>query len=587
MMSNGTKIGQYEIVSELGSGGMATVYKAFQRSLNRFVALKLLPDTLARDRAFVERFVREARIAASLKHPNIVTIYEISDAAPYFIAMEYIEGGSIATLIRNQGAMDPLRVAAILRQVADALDVAHSRQVIHRDLKPSNIMLDERGRAILTDFGIARAMDATKLTQTGTVMGTPEYMAPEEIQGQTASAHSDIYALGIVVYEMLTGRTPFRAETPLALMHQHVYNAPPSLRQFNPQLSSHIERIVNKAIAKKPAERFESAGSFGSAFEAAVSAAKGSNSTKSTVVTPTLPQRVSPVFLIGILAAVLVLIVAFVFFLTRPSDITPQVAAIPTATSSQTRIENTVAPLPSSVPTLVPVAATLAVKPTFIATATATPTLTARITPDETATAGVNQTSVAQSVQGTVDAQAAATAEAERIATAISRTQTAAAALTLAAIPTTTPIPTQRPTLRPTAIPRTATPVPIPPTATPARSIFPLYLTSPDPGSFFGDENRPPLLQWQPATDLPLDENMFYRIQTSHNDAPACNIYTKRTIYQLPPSKQPGEGCDPNRWQFNTGDWVWRVSFVTRVDGDVSHDIEWTNSEGRLFKWNK
>lgn len=589
MMSNGTKIGQYEIVSELGSGGMATVYKAFQRSLNRYVALKVLPDTLARDRAFVERFVREARIAASLKHPNIVTIYEISDTAPYFIAMEYIEGGSLATLIRQHGVMDPLRVATILRQVADALDVAHSRQVIHRDLKPSNIMLDERGRAILTDFGIARAMDATKLTQTGTVMGTPEYMAPEEIQGQPASARSDIYALGIVVYEMLTGRTPFRAETPLALMHQHVYNAPPSLRQFNPKLSSQIERVVNKAIAKKPNERFESAGSFASTFEAAVGAAKGSTSTNPTLVVPTLlSRRISPALLIAIPVVLLISIAVFVILLTRQNDTLPQSVTIPTPTAFEAQIKNTVAPLPSNVPTLFAIAATQA-PPTFTATAiaSATPTVTATTTPNDTATASMNETRVAQRVQETVAAKAAATAEVERFATAISGTQTAAAALTLAAIPTATPIPTQRPTFRPTAIPPTATPVPVPPTATPARSFFPLYLTSPDPGAFFGDENRPPLLQWQPATDVPLDENMFYRIQTSHNDAPACNIYTKRTIYQLPPSKQPGDGCDPNRWQFNTGDWVWRVSLVTRVDGDVSHDKEWANSEGRLFKWNK
>ena len=231
----GSAIGHYRILSEIGRGGMAVVYKAVDQRLDRVVALKVLLPQLTADPKFVQRFQREASMAGRLTHANIVTIYDVGqDQGRYFIAMQFLEGQTLQDMISRRGAL-PLRQAhSILKPVASALDYAHSRGVVHRDIKPTNIIVGPDGTVTLTDFGIARAHEDSRLTGTGQMIGTPQYMAPEQVQGAAADARTDVYALGVVLYEMLAGRVPFQATTPMAVLHQQVYEAPPPARQYNP-----------------------------------------------------------------------------------------------------------------------------------------------------------------------------------------------------------------------------------------------------------------------------------------------------------------------------------------------------------------
>ncbi|HHE73293.1 MAG TPA: hypothetical protein ENL34_13545 [Chloroflexi bacterium] len=258
----GKTLGQYQILEEIGRGGMAVVYKAHQPTLERYVAIKVLPQQFTFDREFVERFLREARAAARLNHPNIVTIHDVGQAdGTYYIVMEYLEGPSLADLLRQQRALPPQQAAQIVAQVASALDYAHQQGFVHRDVKPSNILLGAGGVAKLTDFGIVKAAEGTRLTQTGTVLGTPEYMSPEQAKGLGVDRHSDIYSLGVVAYEMLAGRVPFSGDT-LAVLHAHVYE-PPDLRA----LPVGVQGVVSSALAKDPRQRFGSSGAFAQALE--------------------------------------------------------------------------------------------------------------------------------------------------------------------------------------------------------------------------------------------------------------------------------------------------------------------------------
>ena len=261
----GKQLGNYIIQAEIGRGGMAVVYKAYQPALERYVAIKVLPQQFTFDREFVERFLREARAAARLNHPNIVTIHDVGQAdGTYYIVMEYVEGPSLTDLLHRQGALLPQQVAQIVAQVASALDYAHQQGFIHRDVKPSNVLLGAGGVAKLTDFGIVKAAEGTRLTQTGTLLGTPEYMSPEQAKGLGVDHRTDIYSLGGVAYEMLAGRVPFTGET-MAVLHAHVYERP-DLRP----LAAGVQGVVGKALAKDPRHRFGSAGAFAQALERAV-----------------------------------------------------------------------------------------------------------------------------------------------------------------------------------------------------------------------------------------------------------------------------------------------------------------------------
>jgi predicted Ser/Thr protein kinase len=315
----GKTLGNYQIGEELGRGGMAVVYRAYQPSLNRYVAIKVLPPQLAFDRQFVERFLREARSAAGLRHPNIVVVHDVGEQnGLYYIVMEYLEGRTLKEVIEQEGSLPPDRVARILEQVAAALDYAHARGFIHRDVKPANIFVGEGDRVTLTDFGIAKAAaEAEQLTRTGTLVGTPEYMSPEQAEGGIVDPRTDLYALGVVLYQMLTGQVPFKGNTPHSTLYAVVNQPPPPPRQLNPALPPAVEAVVLKAVAKRPDERFQRGAEMASALQAAVAGrAQPAAAPPPRATPPRTSRRQAPtkkssplIWILAALAAVLVLTV--------------------------------------------------------------------------------------------------------------------------------------------------------------------------------------------------------------------------------------------------------------------------------------
>jgi len=243
------------------------VYKAYQESLGRYAAIKVLRAELARDEEFVARFRREALAVAQFSHPNILQVYDAGMAnGVYYMVMGFMDGGSLKDLIA-QGPMDTEYAVSIVAQVADALGYAHKQGIIHRDVKPNNVLMSRDGRPMLADFGIAKAMyESASLTRTGISIGTPEYMAPEQIQGQTVDGRTDIYALGIVLYEMLTGWAPFSTPTPVATLYKQVNEAPPPVHQVNVNVPEWLEGVVGRALAKRPEARYQQASEFAEAL---------------------------------------------------------------------------------------------------------------------------------------------------------------------------------------------------------------------------------------------------------------------------------------------------------------------------------
>ncbi len=250
--------GRYELSHLVARGGMAEVYRAHDRLLDRPVALKVLFPELSVDRAFVERFRREAQAAANLSHPNIVPVFDWGeDGGTYFIVMEFIDGRALSSILRTAGPMHPDRAAEIGADVAIALAYAHRHGVIHRDVKPGNVLITEDGIVKVTDFGIARAINTEEsLTQTGAVMGTATYFSPEQAEGMGVDARSDIYSLGVVLFEMVTGRPPFMGDTPVAVASKHVRENPPTPREINPSVPPDLEAIILKCLAKSPEYRY-------------------------------------------------------------------------------------------------------------------------------------------------------------------------------------------------------------------------------------------------------------------------------------------------------------------------------------------
>jgi serine/threonine protein kinase len=255
----GKSLNQYRVVAQIGRGGMATVYKAYQPGLDRYVAIKVLPPYYAEEPGFVQRFTQEARAVARLRHPNILTVHDFGEADGItYIVMEFVEGGTLKQRLAQPLAMEAAIDLTI--QVGQALQYAHSEGIIHRDVKPGNVLLPRERWALLSDFGIAKIVQSTLgLTQTGVGIGTPEYMSPEQGQGLDIDGRSDIYSLGVMLHEMVTGRVPFSADTPFAVVMQHVSQALPLPSHVNPDIPESLERVILKAMAKQPAERYQTA----------------------------------------------------------------------------------------------------------------------------------------------------------------------------------------------------------------------------------------------------------------------------------------------------------------------------------------
>ena len=344
---SGRKLGNYELRERLGRGGMAEVYKAYQPGMDRFVAVKVMLGHLATDESFIERFKREAQAVGKLRHPNIVQIFDFGiEDDVYYMAMEFLDSGTLKEYLHSKGKLSPQEALRIMEQLSAALDYAHQAGMIHRDLKPANVMFTDKTykQSILTDFGIARILGAAGLTGTGMAVGTPSYMAPEAGRGEETDGRVDIYALGVILYEMLTGQAPYDADTPLAVIMKHI-NAPlPSFADTD-EMPEVIERLVLKCMAKDPDERYQTAGELHKAVQNAVTEMEHQAVTKevesqqpSTRVSlpqtidedaPTLGsmpdhhterlpnvsqnrQKYSPILAVGVIVAIVIIIGAFI-----------------------------------------------------------------------------------------------------------------------------------------------------------------------------------------------------------------------------------------------------------------------------------
>ncbi len=260
VMTGAILAGQYALEASVGQGGMATVFRARRLRDGAVVAVKVLREPYADDRELVERFQREAHAASSLVHPNVVRVLDSGqDGDVHFIVMEYVCGEDLKTHLRRNGPLSPERAAQVASEVCAALEYAHGQGIVHRDIKPQNILLGEDGQVRVTDFGIARALSSATITETGTVLGSVHYLSPEQARGEPVTTASDLYALGCVLYEMVTGRLPFDGDSPIAVALKHLYEEPPAPRQLNPQVPSWLEGVIRRAMAKRPEDRYGSA----------------------------------------------------------------------------------------------------------------------------------------------------------------------------------------------------------------------------------------------------------------------------------------------------------------------------------------
>lgn len=288
-LQSGQMLGPYRIISQIGKGGMANVYKAYQPSVDRDVAIKVLPSQLAESKEFAIRFHQEARIIAKLEHPHILPVFDYgeSDGVAYFV-MRYLEAGTLKDKM-EAGRPLPLKdIDRIFTQLADALSYAHMHGIIHRDLKPANALIDSHGNIFLTDFGIARLLESAspRLTQTDAIMGTPAYISPEQAQGQDVDQRSDIYSLGIILYEMVMGGVPFVADTPLAVLFKHISDPLPLPSKVKPDIPPSIEKVILKALAKDPKDRFATADEFVAAWKRALEETETVRQAPETASTP-------------------------------------------------------------------------------------------------------------------------------------------------------------------------------------------------------------------------------------------------------------------------------------------------------------
>ena len=271
----GRTLGKYRLIEQLGRGGFASVYKAYQERLNRYIAIKVLHPHLVEGEDFLVRFEREAIAVAALRHPNIVIVHDFDvETDIYYMVMEFINGQSLKERLEQLNASGAYMPFADVRRIMDhiisALDYAHSQGMLHRDVKPSNVILNSAGDAFLTDFGIARILSNTQFTATGAMIGTPAYMSPEQGQGMSVSPASDVYSLGVMLFEFLTGQVPFDADTPVAIVLKHIRDPLPSVRNLRPDIPEAMERVINKSLAKDPDDRYKSPGEMMQALRAAL-----------------------------------------------------------------------------------------------------------------------------------------------------------------------------------------------------------------------------------------------------------------------------------------------------------------------------
>ena len=352
-------LGKYQIVEEIGRGGMGAVYKAHDPSLDRTVAIKVLAPHLVWEKDFVERFLREARAAGRLQHPNIIPIHDVGqEGNNYYFVMAYLPGPSLKQRIAQKGKLTPDEALPILRQLADALDYAHSEGLIHRDVKPANVMFDRRGQAVLTDFGIVKAVEESRLTGTGATLGTPHYMAPEQVRGAPVGARSDQYALAIMAFEMLTGQVPFDADTTTAVLFKQINDPPPSIWKICPDLPRATESVMNRTLSKSPDKRYASCNEFVKALEQAL--AQAVTVPRKPVEKPEPPTTIlakvrkpsQGLLLIGAgIAALVIMALAIVVFSGKPGPATPTpVAAVQPTSTATPAATSTFQPTPTRTP---------------------------------------------------------------------------------------------------------------------------------------------------------------------------------------------------------------------------------------------
>ncbi len=287
----GQMLGSYRIISQVGKGGMATVYKAYQSSMDRNVAIKVLPRQLAESAEFAARFQQEARIIARLEHPHILPVFDFgeSDGVTYFV-MRYLEAGTLKTKM-EAGPLSLSEIDRLFTQLAEALNYAHGHGIIHRDLKPANALIDGDGNLFLTDFGIAKLLESAspRLTQTDAILGTPAYISPEQAKAETVNQRSDIYSLGIILYEMVTGSVPFVADTPLAVILKHISDPLPPPSILKKDIPESIEQVILKALAKEPDNRYATAAEFLSTWKRALEEKETAPHTPEPKSTPASP----------------------------------------------------------------------------------------------------------------------------------------------------------------------------------------------------------------------------------------------------------------------------------------------------------
>lgn len=423
---SGKTIGKYEIIEKIGRGGMAEVYKGYQKNLERYVAIKLMHTFLVEEQDFLNRFQREARAMAALNHPNIVGVYDFDlyQENTYYLVMEYIDGGTLKdkleTLARNHERLTLEESVRIGREVTDALAYAHRRSMVHRDIKPANIMLDkESGRAILTDFGIVKLVGGQSMayTATGALIGTPAYMSPEQALGQSGDERADIYSLGVLLFQMVTGQLPYEADTPLAVVMKHVNAPTPTPTSFNPKIPEALQNIILKAMAKIPEERYQTAGELATALRqldltaapvqtqaaTAVAATKLAPAHDTPVTAPAIPElseaslsppvaqprKRSPWLFAGIGLVLILAVAGAVWGLSgRNGNATPTVPAVAAAVTNTATPEAATA-VPQDTPDVVATAVaaislTEAARPTNTAVPTNTAIPTKIATPNAT-----------------------------------------------------------------------------------------------------------------------------------------------------------------------------------------------------------